>query len=220
MKNYIWSLLAIAAISFSACTCYESYSVIYPEKDMYWSWYQECYSPMTTRSSLMLRVNESLIQGDTLAAQIMLAGAGYVVIGLQHPLDSVGTLWTMYDANQANPVCTLCRTAPSQLTYCLSYDSLSVYHTDQWHYGCNSFYTITLHQLASDTYLANGTGYVNTDGSADLTFEMSDIRIGTRGEGRLTLDGYAHQYDSHAVYHYTFYDSQVICDETQLVVAY
>lgn len=209
-------LFPLLAIALLAASCHNDFipRPIYPETDMFDTWYTT-HHQMYDHSSVLLRVNELLVEGDTLSAQQLLANHHLVAHGLDHPLDTVGTCWTVFTTSSRDTLFTLTRTAPDVLTYSVHCTEDSEYHYDQEHYGCGTHYDVRLTHIAPGTYLANGGGYINTDGSADLTFEMQDIRMGGKWDGHLTLRGYAHRYDSTVVYHYTFYDHLIVCDETQ-----
>lgn len=186
---------------------------------MYETWIR-VHANMRSNSDILLSVNEHLVKGDTLAAQQLLAAHQIVLRGIENPLDSVGTQWTVFDISSRDTAFTMACTAPEELTYRVRCTEQSKYNTDSYHYGCDTHYEIRLTHTAPGTYLANGKGYINTDGSADLMFEEQDIRIGGKPSGALTLKAYAHRYDSTVVYHYTFYDRIVVCDETKREVGW
>lgn len=216
MRKTIYSILIGACLICASCTTTPPrYQDFIPEQDMFSCWYQGCYNKLLGHMNTLLSVNEYLVAGDTLAAQQRLVSDRLVVTGLRHPLDSVGTVWTVFNTSGKDTVCTLVCSEPSVLTYTVPYDSASIYRTSPDIYGCNSHYTIRLTHPEPRVYYASGSGYVNTDGSADLMFEMNKIRIGNKGDGKLTLRGYAHKYDSTVVYHYTFYDYMIVCDESK-----
>lgn len=198
----------------AACTTSYHPHPIFPEQDMYETWFRT-HINMRNNSSILLQVNEYLVKGDTLAAQQLLAGRQLVLRGMEHPLDSVGTQWVVFGSGSRDTAFTMACTAPDELTYRVRCTEQSKYNTDQDHYGCGTHYEIRLMHIDPGTYRANGGGYIDTDGSADLLFDEQDLHIGGKPGGNLTLTAYAHRYDSTVVYHYTFYDQIVVCDETK-----
>lgn len=207
-------LLSFLLLFVASCTQTRPDICFLPEQDMYREWEWNCYQPMEQNIEYLLSIDEYLTQGDTLSARQQMARLGWVIDGTNVSLSSQGATWTVYGTSDTGAIFVITTPSPDSLRYTVPRSAKSDYHYDENTYGTNSYYTITFSRGEGHSLIGSGSGYINTDGSVDMTFDVQSVRIYDTQAGTLTLSAYAHRYDTTVIYHYTFYDYCVKCNET------
>jgi len=213
MKKILFPLFVVIVLLTTPSCKYVSWEQpYYPEIEMYYSWNNGFMRVFTDRMTVVRTLYCALALGDTLTAYQVAANAGWIIDGLEDPVDSIGTCWTVYGLETKDTLFAFCHEAESQYLYYVPYIPASEYVVSRDFYGCSSYCSVRFNSLVSQYPMMTGTGYINTDGSADLYFDLSvDDVTQTR---YLTLTAYAHKYDETVIYHYYLYSSSVLCEET------